>query len=147
MRMGTQLTLPRFKRKRRKSSESVSLMKKKAWREFSEFVRRRDSVNGFAVCVTCQCSKPWKEMHAGHFIQGRGNSILFDERGVHVQCYCCNVKKHGNLLEYYYFMENKFGKKTIEELRALNRISKQMKLSNYKEIYDKYKQLNKKEGL
>ena len=129
-------------KKRRKASESKSLMKEKAWSAFSEFIRKRDSAGGQSKCVTCGDWKPWKEQQAGHFVPGRSNGVLFDERNTHVQCYACNVRKHGNLLPYYDFMEEKFGKEIIAELRMLARVPKQMKHHDYEELYLKYKSLN-----
>lgn len=130
------------RRKNRKASESKSLMKQKAWKEFSIYIRQRGSVGGLAKCVSCGDFKPWREQQAGHFVPGRGNSVLFDERNTHVQCYVCNVRRHGNLLPYYDFMEEKYGKEIIAELRILAMQPKQMRHSDYEEIYTKYKQLN-----
>ena len=123
-------------KKRRKVSESKSLMKEHAWKEFSLFIRNRGSVNGFNRCITCSTFRPVKELQAGHFVPGRGNSVLFDERNCWPQDYVCNVRKHGNLLPYYDFMEEKFGKEIIAELRTLAKIPKQMRHSDYEEIYN-----------
>ena len=39
-------------------------------------------------------------LQAGHFVAGRHSSNLFSERGVHAQCYNCNINLRGNTLEY-----------------------------------------------
>lgn len=56
-------------------------------------------------------------MQAGHFVPGRGNGVLLDERGVHPQCYRCNCILHGNLIEYYPFMVRTYGQEVVDELR------------------------------
>ena len=65
-------------------------MKKKAWAEFSKYIRLRSAdSNGMVKCVTCPDDEPkkhWKEMQAGHFVGGRGNAVLFDEEIVYPQC-------------------------------------------------------------
>ena len=94
------------------------------------------------MCITCGIWGSYKDMQAGHFVAGRGNGILFDERGVHPQCYVCNIKKHGNLLEYYELMEKKFGRDTMSELRILAKTPRQLRRSDYEEIYLKYKAIN-----
>ena len=58
-------------------------------------------------------------MQAGHFIAGRGNGVLFDERGIHPQCYHCNIGLKGNMVEYFVFMEWSHGRDVINDLRRL----------------------------
>ncbi len=61
---------------------------------------------------------PWKQIQAGHFIDGRFNSILFDELGIHPQCGLCNVVHNGRKEEYFIYMEMTFGREAIDELRV-----------------------------
>lgn len=42
--------------------------------------------NGMVKCTTCDAVKHYKSMQAGHFLAGRGNSILFENNNVHPQC-------------------------------------------------------------
>ena len=93
-------------------------LKKLAWSTFSEYIRRRAADwKGSVICVTCGKQAHWKDgMQAGHFIPGRNNSILFDERGVHVQCVGCNYFGKGAHTAYRKFMEKKYGIKVINEL-------------------------------
>lgn len=60
-------------------------------------------------------------MHAGHFIAGRGNTILFEETNVHPQCYVCNVRKHGDQLNYYRFMVSTYGEDEVIRLTKLSK--------------------------
>ena len=55
-------------------------------------------------------------LQAGHFIPGREDSILFDPACVHAQCYRCNVKRSGEWVKYFRFMEKKYGREFIFKL-------------------------------
>lgn len=106
--------------------KSVKSLKKKAWTFFSRYIRTKfaDKHTGMVPCVTCGVEKNWREQQAGHFISGRGNSILFDERGVFPQCYVCNCHKHGAVLEYIDFMRKHYGiagDEIMSELRILSK--------------------------
>lgn len=104
---------------------------------FSLYIRRSHAdKKGNCKCVTCGCIKPIEDMQAGHFLDGRNNSILFDERGVHPQCYACNCCLHGNKVEYFKWMEKNYGRGVIDELCILK--NSPMKL-DYQQIIDTYK--------
>lgn len=102
--------------------------KKKAWDAFSAYIRTRDCLRftgdpDEGKCITCNRNYPYKSLQAGHFIQGRGNAVLFDERLVYSQCIGCNgnppIGKGGNYVEYFIFMEKEWGRAMIDEFRAL----------------------------
>lgn len=114
-----------------------------AWDVFSKYIRTKYAVDGRVMCVTCGCFKPIAEMQAGHFVQGRHNEVLFDERNVHPQCYACNCCKHGNLIPYYEFMSTNYGLGVIEELKTLDKQNKQFTISELEEIKEKYSKLLK----
>lgn len=85
--------------------------KKQAWKIFSELVRRSEADEwGNVTCVTCGKRAKWNEgMQSGHFIPGRNNAVLFDRRGVHVQCVGCNYFGKGAHIAYRAWMERKYG--------------------------------------
>jgi len=131
------ISLPKPKRKKKSA-------KTKAWDNFSLFTRTRDAIKTTNTltecrCVTCGRLYLVKELQAGHFIDGRHNSILFDERNCHAQCFSCNIKKHGNTIPYWSFMERTYGREVIDELIYLDRIPKQMKECDYEELAILYK--------
>ena len=105
---------------------SVSQLRKKVDKLFSEYIRRRGSDwRGMAQCVTCGLTKPYKEMQAGHFIPGRHPSVVYNEKNCHVQCYGCNVGKKGNMVRYFRYMQDTYGELVISELEDLDARSKQ----------------------
>lgn len=75
-------------------SKEIKKLDEKLWKLFSEYVRRRDaykfSKGNIVKCVTCSCTKTWKEMDAGHFISRSKLAIKFDEKNVNCQCKSCN---------------------------------------------------------
>lgn len=89
---------------KRKKTEYEKL-KDKAWHAFSRFIRTRDCLmttgtTTHGKCITCDFVYPIEKLQAGHYVDGRTNSILFDEECVHAQCIQCNQFKHGNKSEY-----------------------------------------------
>ena len=101
-----------------KKQKSLSWYKQKAWTEFSRMIRLEavDLKTGLVSCVTCSRKALWNDgMQAGHFIDGRYNSVIFYERGVHVQCYACNIIYNGRKDEYFLFMEKSYGRDEIDK--------------------------------
>lgn len=131
---------PRKKVKRVK----VSTLKNRAWTQFSIFIRTRNAdPDGFVICVTCGVRKHWQDgMQAGHFIAGRLNSNLFDERGCHEQCSTCNVIRAGNGPKYYQFMARTYGEEVINDLLRQNDQTKKWVPMELDSIYEKYRALN-----
>ena len=119
----------------------------KAWDAFSIYIRTKDSVGNLNTCITCGIMKPIKGrgvIQAGHFVPGRTNAILFDERGVHPQCYGCNMGKQGNPIKYYKWMLANYGQKVIDELDRLSGTTVRYSAKDYAKIQAKYKEKLKK---
>jgi len=118
---------------------TISKAKKKAWAIFSKYVRRFFAdKNGMVNCVTCPAVLPIKMMQAGHFIPGRNNSILYEIRGVHPQCFRCNIILQGNPRKYNAFMLARYGQKVIDELDALSNKPLTMMAWQHLEVFDTY---------
>lgn len=75
---------------------------------FSQYIRRKDLINGLATCVTCGKQNEPKKMQAGHFMSRRHYSTRWVENNVSVQCYGCNITNQG--------MQYAFGKYLGEEI-------------------------------
>ena len=116
----------------RKTKSKKQKLKLRAWKLFSEWIRRRDADDdGYVSCVTCKKRAHWKEMQAGHFIAGRTLSLLFDPRNCHVQDYSCNVGRGGAYVEYFIYMENRYGREVIDELRKLKYQARKYGIGDY----------------
>jgi 5-methylcytosine-specific restriction endonuclease McrA len=126
-------------------------LKEKLWKLTSEYIRRRDHAEfqagegkgmaeDLSKCCTCGIIKPWKELQAGHFVaRAQGLATYFDERNIHSQCFRCNCNLGGNGAEYYPFMEKKYGKAVIDELRRLSRTTVKFTEADYEEMIEETK--------
>lgn len=127
----------------------VKYWKKKASDEFSKFIRLRDAIQTTGTeetLICCTCNKPYPAFgvgcaQAGHFIPGRCHAVLYRERGVHGQCYNCNVRLKGNWPEYERFMLKKYGMEVTKEEKVARYSGLKYTASELEEIYHKYKRL------
>ena len=121
-------------KKKRKKRSAKAIAKDKAWDACSEYIRRKFAVDGYTTCVTCGVTKPWKEMQAGHYVDGRNNTVLFMEEIIYPQCFSCNMGKKGNKIKYTAFMMRKGY--TMDELDTLDNLKfgiKKMSTNDFKE--------------
>lgn len=121
--------------------KKLKYYKDRAWKAFSEYIRRRDSNNGFAKCVTCEVIDEWRYLQAGHFVAGRNNSILFVEDNCHAQCVGCNFfgKNSRSYGKYYEFMKARYGIERIDELIILSNRIVLFEQADYERIAEEYK--------
>ena len=132
-----------IKKLKKLKKKSLSLLKRKAWKEFSLWIRLKDSdPDGFNVCVTCGVRRYYTELQAGHFLAGRTNGILFDERGVYPQCVRCNIFLRGNVEEYYPFMLEKHGQEVIDELKRKKKQLLKYSREDYEDMIKKFSDLS-----
>jgi len=123
---------------------SQPAFKKSVWKIFSEYIRLKECIEttgtpDFGICCSCGQTVEYKNLQAGHFISGRTNSVLFDECLVHIQCVQCNIYKHGNYIEYEFYMINRYGKKQVEQFKILKNIKKSLKVFELIAIEQYYK--------
>ena len=125
--------------------ETIPKLKKKAWTEFSKYIRLRDCIKTTSTpdrgkCFTCDREYPFKQLQAGHFVDGRSATILFHEELVNAQCYSCNIHKSGNKDSYTPKMIHKFGLKKVEEFWVLAKQTHKWTKEELKDIRKKYKE-------
>lgn len=122
----------------------------------SKYILLRDSLpsdRDLIRCCTCGrvVDRFSKLSHAGHFIpKGMGGSsgVYYDERNIHAQCYSCNETLEGNRTEYWPFMEKKYGREILDELRRLHHLPRPHSIDEYGIMYrEKYKELKKEFGV
>ncbi len=131
---------------------TVAKVKKKAWSIFSLYKRAKDCLRttgcaSFGLCITCGKRYHIKLLQAGHFVPGRHNSNLFYERGVHAQCYNCNINLKGNTLEYRRKIIELYGEGADLEIEANARLSKQFIIPELEEMMAIWKQELRSLGL
>ena len=107
---------------KKKKTKTTGKLKKDAWDLLSKIVRREHADEyGICDCVSCGDRYYWKDIQAGHFVDGRHGAILFDERGIFPQCVKCNLFLKGNKIPYTIFMLGTYGKPLVDELLSLGK--------------------------
>ena len=66
-------------------------------KEFSLFIRLRDSSGGYFKCISCGQIKPFEQADCGHYINRQHMSTRFDEMNCNAQCRKCNRFMEGNM--------------------------------------------------
>ena len=118
----------------------IKSLRNKLWKLISNHVRlAAANRDGFAECVTCGTAKSWKELHAGHFIPAaKGNAIRWDTRGIHPQCYRCNINLQGNWPAYYEYMKDRYGLEVIDELIVKSNVVLKLTALDYEQMIAEY---------
>jgi len=95
--------------------------------------------------MCCTCAREYPAFgkgcaQAGHYVPGRRNAVLYQEKGCHAQCFNCNVRLKSNPIEYRIFMDEKYG--TGERLRqeALRYVTVKLTVPQLEAIRDKYEE-------
>ncbi len=109
----------------KRKDSPLTKAKKDLGKIFSMYIRMRDCFEATAtldngICCTCNKLYTIKKLQAGHFIPGRMDSILFEPTCVHAQCYRCNMRRQGEWVKYYRFMQKKYGQAQIDYLMELS---------------------------
>lgn len=141
MKRGRKTVAKKGSKKKKKLTDGK--LKKLVWVQFSIFIRTRGAdSDGFNVCVTCSLRLHWKLLQAGHFIRGRLNANLFDERGCWAQCYRCNIHRQGHVVVYYKWMLANYGQEVIDELIQQNNQTKKWAANELADLLAHYQTIN-----
>ena len=108
----------------------------KAWKLFSEFIRKRDKY----ICFTCDKQLEKNTSQAGHFIHGKYTPIYFNEFNIHCQCVNCNYYKNVGII-YLRKIQLKYGIKKADKLIAQKDKVHQWKIKELEALIKKYKGL------
>lgn len=122
---------------------TISKLKKKLDKIFSEYIRLRDSdYKGNCKCISCGKDAPafGGSTHAGHLFSRRYLSIRFDEKNVNAQCAYCNTFLNGNQIKAARGVENKWGEGTVDDLESRMYITTKLNRVDYEEAIEIYKQ-------
>lgn len=98
----------------------IKQWKDEAWKWFSIWVRLKYcDYGGGLICYTCLKRGFWKGdgFQAGHFNQGRLNSILLNEKEVRPQCYECNCCRYGEQHEFGERLRKEIGEEEFKKVK------------------------------
>jgi len=98
---------------------SIDWLEEKLQELINAKVRRRDSVKGYFICISCDELKPANQMNAGHYypkepLQYR--AVKFDFDNIHGQCVRCNKYLSANLIPYRANLLLKIGEQRLKQL-------------------------------
>lgn len=138
------------------SKSTVKTYKKTVWKSCATYIKYRESSsNGTVKCVTCPkiLSIYDQDCQAGHFIPGRGNSVLFDDAHIFPQCAECNCWGGGRQFLFGVFLKNKYGynDQVLKEMQSLRHKIIKYSMEELKELKNSYdleiNRLKKSKGL
>lgn len=112
---------------------------------FSEYIRLRDSSDGYGRCISCGKLVYWREADAGHFVNRKHMSLRYDEKNVNLQCRSCNRFDEGNMIGYQRGLVAKYGNDVINYLDIKKYNVCKLSEVEYRVLIHEYK--NKIKGL
>ena len=127
----------------RKSRTTERKLIEKLDREFSLFIRHRDTANGSFVCISCGKHKPYAQADCGHYFNRQYMSVRFDEINCNAQCRSCNRFKEGDIQGYRYGLIRKHGEHKVDELYVKKTLARKYAVFELETLIVYYKQQNK----
>ena len=124
---------------------SVKALKKKAWTEFSKFIRTRDCLlttgtKTEGICISCGRRVEFSNCDAGHFISRSKTATLFHEKNVNLQCKSCNAFSDARVFDVYRInLIKKWGKGTDIEIEEKSLEIKKFTPYELQELIEVYK--------
>ena len=119
-------------------------LKNKLDREFSLFIRLRDSENGYFKCISCGKIKPFEQADCGHYINRHHMGTRFDEMNCNAQCRACNRFQEGNMSGYRQGLVKKYGEQRVLLLEMRKNDIKRYSDFEYQALIKYYHALNER---
>ncbi len=129
-------TIPKSKKK-----PSRSKLVKKLDAVFSQYIRLKDSVDGYATCFTCGKKDHWKKLQNGHFQSRKHYATRWDEKNCKVQCAGCNVFRYGEQFLFAKYLDERFYAGLSDELYIKSKQIVKFTNSEIEDMILKYKKL------
>lgn len=126
---------------------NLSSLVKKLDKEFSLFIRLRDSkAFGFKAfkCISCGQIKPFEKADCGHYYSRVKMSTRFDEDNAHAECSFCNRYRADHLDGYRENLIKKIGQPRFDVLRYRSNQTKKWSAFELEALIKYYKEQNKK---
>lgn len=107
----------------RQKNRKLSTLTKAAQKAVNDYVRRRDDLGGFFICMACGEKKPMSSANAGHFFcVGDYKAVRFEPDNIWTCCIRCNWHKAGNLIPYRENLIKRIGPDRFKQLESLAKI-------------------------
>lgn len=108
---------------------------------FSQYIRKKDSINEIATCFTCGKEDHWKKLQNGHFQSRKHYSTRWDETNCQVQCAGCNVFRYGEQYIFSERLDQKYGEGTASRLHIQAKEIVKYQTFELEDLILKYKDL------
>jgi len=112
-------------------------------KEFSLFIRHRDSKNGMFICISCNTPKAYEQADCGHFVNRIHMATRFDEINGNAQCRKCNRFEEGNAQGYRIGLLKKYGEQAVLILDWKKSQTKKWTKFELESLIEHYKLKNK----
>jgi len=129
-----------LKKVRKAGKKSLSKYKKEFDAIFSKYIRQIHP----ARCYTCDALKHRKKLQNGHFVLRQYLATRWEEDNCRPQCFGCNIRGKGMVLEFEERLIKELGAARVQELKDSRKILMKLdeafylrKISEYKEKVDK----------
>jgi hypothetical protein len=124
---------------KKKKEKTVAQLSKMAEKVFNDYIRQRDSQDGYFTCISSGKVHPIDEMNAGHYVPVKNSSFLrFHEWNVNGESAYSNCFDGFHLVGYRKNLIEKIGLDAVNWLDAHSRKKKKFTRSELIEIIEKY---------
>ena len=86
---------------------------------YSKYIRLKNSVNGYCICITCGKKELVKDIDCGHYVSRIYKGTRWYEKNTFPQCKSCNRFHEGIKDVFALKLQEKFGKGILQELQNL----------------------------
>ena len=113
-------------------AKSPRIMRERADRAMSIFIRTKYAVDGYVKCITCDAIRPIAEMDSAHFISRGKAATRFLEANCHPACQNCNrFRQLPHMRMYTLFMIDTYGREFVDQLIQTSRELVRHRISDY----------------
>lgn len=118
--------------------------KAKLDRVFSEYIRKRDSKDGYFTCISCGRVLPYEQADCGHYINRKHMITRYSEVNCAAQCRKCNRFDEGNMSGFRNGLVSRYGEERVLILEMQKDKTKRYSDVEYKVLIEHYKnEINK----
>ena len=126
------------------AKKSVSTLKAKLDRVFSEYIRLRDTEghtkDGYFRCISCGQIKPYSQADCGHYIGRQHMATRYNEINCNAQCRFCNRFNEGLKAGYRNGLVQKYGEDKVLLLESQQVKTAKISVLEYEEMIKYYQQ-------
>ena len=136
-----------FKRKPKKKTTKKTNYKAILDREFSIYIRKRDSEEfggDYFRCISCGKIKSFAQADCGHYFSRRHMATRYDEDNCHAECKYCNRFDAEHLENYRRNLIKKIGQKRFDLLSIRKQTKRTITDEEFKILIKHFRKLNKK---